>query len=122
MAAKEKKGLGIGLDVLFGANNDEEELDSQLLTLPISKVEPRAEQPREYFDQDALRDLADSIAQFGLIQPVVVRRLDIRSLPESAVGGHPGWLGSGKFLFVSLKRTIGARQSWRWWKIFRGRI
>ncbi len=76
MAAKEKKGLGTGLDVLFGANNDEEELDSQLLTLPISKVEPRAEQPREYFDQDALRDLADSISQFGLIQPVVVRRLD----------------------------------------------
>lgn len=76
MAAKEKKGLGTGLDVLFGANNYEEELDSQLLTLPISKVEPRAEQPREYFDQDALRDLADSISQFGLIQPVVVRRLD----------------------------------------------
>lgn len=41
MAAKEKKGLGTGLDVLFGANNYEEELDSQLLTLPISKVEPR---------------------------------------------------------------------------------
>ena len=76
MAAKEKKGLGTGLDVLFGANNYEEELDSQLLTLPISKVEPRAEQPREYFDQDALRDLADSISQFGLIQPVVVRRLN----------------------------------------------
>ncbi len=76
MAAKEKKGLGTGLDVLFGANNYEEELDSQLLTLPISKVEPRAEQPREYFDQEALRDLADSISQFGLIQPVVVRRLD----------------------------------------------
>ena len=73
--AKEKKGLGIGLDVLFGADNQEED-GSELLTLPISKVEPREEQPREYFDEKALQDLADSIAQYGLIQPIVARKLD----------------------------------------------
>lgn len=73
--AKEKKGLGIGLDVLFGADNLEED-GSELLTLPISKVEPREEQPREYFDEKALQDLADSIAQYGLIQPIVARKLD----------------------------------------------
>lgn len=74
MAVKEKKGLGAGLDVLFGAN-DFDETEGELLTLPISKVEPRKEQPREYFDEQALAELADSIAQYGLIQPITVRKL-----------------------------------------------
>ena len=76
MAAKEKKGLGTGLDVLFATADLEEELDSELSLLPITRVEPRKEQPRERFDQKALEDLADSIAQFGLIQPIVARKLD----------------------------------------------
>ena len=75
MAAKNNKGLGIGLDALFGGN-DFDEAESELLHLPISKVEPRLEQPREYFDEDALQELADSIAQYGLIQPITVRKLD----------------------------------------------
>ena len=73
--AKEKRGLGTGLDVLFAANDFEEE-ESELLNAPLSKVEPRQEQPRERFDEQALQDLADSIAQYGLIQPITVRRLD----------------------------------------------
>ena len=76
MAAKEKKGLGTGLDVLFGANRLDEENESELLTLPISKVEPRKDQPREYFDQQALQELADSISQYGLIQPITARKLN----------------------------------------------
>ena len=75
MAAKNNKGLGIGLDVLFGGS-DFDEAESELLHLPISKVEPRLEQPREYFDEDALQELADSIAQYGLIQPITVRKLN----------------------------------------------
>ena len=75
MAAKEKKGLGTGLGVLFGADDFEED-ESELLNLPISKVEPRLEQPRKSFDEEALRALADSIAQYGLIQPITVRKLD----------------------------------------------
>ena len=76
MAAKDKKGLGIGLDALFAANDMEDEQGSELLTLPISKVEPRKEQPREYFDEQALQDLSESIAQYGVIQPIVARKLD----------------------------------------------
>lgn len=74
MAAREKKGLGTGLGALFGESNFDEN-ESELITLPISKVEPRLEQPREYFDEGALQDLADSIAQYGLIQPITARRL-----------------------------------------------
>lgn len=75
MAVKNNKGLGTGLGVLFGADSFDDD-DSELLNLPISKVEPRAEQPREYFDENALQELADSIAQYGLIQPITVRKLD----------------------------------------------
>ena len=74
MAAREKKGLGTGLGALFGESNFDEN-ESELITLQISKVEPRLEQPREYFDEGALQDLADSIAQYGLIQPITARRL-----------------------------------------------
>ena len=73
--AKEKKGLGMGLDALFAADRLEDE-ESELITLPIAKVEPREEQPRQYFDEQALQDLADSIAQYGMIQPIVARRLE----------------------------------------------
>lgn len=75
MAAKNMKGLGTGLGVLFGGD-DIDDSDSQLLNLPISKVEPRMEQPRQFFDEAALQDLADSISQYGLIQPITVRKLD----------------------------------------------
>ena len=74
MAAKEKRGLGIGLDALFGPEMTDEEGSSEQL-LPLSSIEPRAEQPRGRFDEESLQDLASSIAQHGLIQPILVRRL-----------------------------------------------
>ncbi len=73
MASKDKKALGTGLGVLFGESSPENE---EQITLSVSKIEPRKEQPREYFDEDALQNLADSISQYGMIQPITVRRLD----------------------------------------------
>lgn len=74
--AKEKKGLGTGLDALFAANGlDDEDTAGELLVLPITKVEPRSQQPREYFDEEALQTLAESIEQYGLIQPITVREM-----------------------------------------------
>ena len=91
MAAKEKKGLGLGLDALFAAN-DLEEAEGELLTLPIAKVEPREEQPRKRFDEEALQALADSIAQYGLIQPIVARKLD--SGYYQIIAGERRWRAS----------------------------
>lgn len=73
--AKEKKGLGIGLDALFGTD-ELNESEAELQFLPISKVEPRMEQPRMQFDEETLQELADSISRYGLIQPITARKLD----------------------------------------------
>ena len=72
MAKKKEHGLGMGLGALF---QDEPELTPSD-TLPISRVEPRAGQPRTAFDEPALQELADSIARHGLLQPITVRKLD----------------------------------------------
>lgn len=74
MAAK--KGLGTGLDALFGDNPREEKAPEGVLELPIAKVEPRDNQPRTVFDEEALAELAESIREYGVIQPVTVRKLD----------------------------------------------
>lgn len=73
-----KRGLGAGLDALFADNAPPPAPPSgeEIMKLPISKVEPRAGQPRYSFDADALDELAESIKQYGLIQPITVRRLD----------------------------------------------
>ena len=76
MSEKSKRGLGTGLSALFGEEISEDEFDGDLISLPITKVEPRAEQPRNRFDEEALKELADSISQYGLIQPITVRKLD----------------------------------------------
>ena len=69
------KGLGKGLDALLGDEfTNEPEVKSSLF-LPISQVESCAAQPRKQFDPDALADLADSIRQHGIIQPLTVRKL-----------------------------------------------
>ena len=76
MAKDSKKGLGTGLSALFGDDILVEDESSELIYVPISKVEPRADQPRSIFDEDALQELSDSISQYGLIQPIVVRKLE----------------------------------------------
>lgn len=90
MAEKLKKGLGTGLSALFGEDILDE--DGELLNVPISKVEPRAQQPRTRFDEGKLQELADSIAQYGLIQPITVRKLD--SGYYQIIAGERRWRAS----------------------------
>lgn len=68
-----KKSLGMGLDALFGDNGAE---GGDTHTLRISEIEPNRKQPRQYFDEAAIAELADSIRQHGLIQPIVVRPME----------------------------------------------
>ena len=73
--ASNKKGLGTGLGALLGGDIVSE-AESRQTTLPIAKVEPNRGQPRAYFDEEALAELAESIRQHGMIQPITVRKLE----------------------------------------------
>ena len=74
MSKEKKKRLGTGLDALFGEDLSlEEETEEAVFELPVVKIEPREDQPRRRFDEDALEELAESIRQHGLIQPITVR-------------------------------------------------
>ena len=72
-----KRGLGKGLDTLISAEAVKpmmkEETGQAETLVKITKVEPNREQPRKTFDEDTLQELADSIKQFGLLQPILVQ-------------------------------------------------
>ena len=69
------KGLGRGLGALLGDFSEESLEKSAYQMLPIYKVEPNPDQPRQDFDQEELQALADSIEIHGIIQPLTVREL-----------------------------------------------
>ena len=73
--ASNAKGLGKGLAALLGDNVMDNQEEKTSLYLPISQVESCAGQPRKQFDPDSLADLADSIREHGIIQPLTVRKL-----------------------------------------------
>jgi len=78
-----KRGLGRGLESIFADNFSPIEKAATatakkegVQTLRISEIEPKNDQPRKYFDEEALHALADSISQHGLLQPIIVRPTD----------------------------------------------
>lgn len=91
MATARKTGLGKGLNALFSSNIEDEEvvkensnvnvdelidekIEGKVLNLKINDVEPNREQPRKTFHEDSLEELAESIKQYGLIQPIIVTK------------------------------------------------
>lgn len=73
--AKKLGGLGKGLNAIFIENDSEDNNSS--ITLRISEIEPNRSQPRKDFDEKALSELAESISQHGLLQPLLVRPLTL---------------------------------------------
>ena len=86
--AKKLGGLGKGLNAIFIENDSETE--GGTVTLKISEIEPNRTQPRKEFDEQALSELAESISQHGLLQPLLVRPLTL--------GGYQIVAGIGKLL------------------------
>ena len=86
-------GLGKGLDALFGPVPEEEKVQENdtLKKLKITEVEPNRDQPRKRFDQEALEELAQSIQEYGLIQPIVVTPKDGY---YSIIAGERRWRAS----------------------------
>lgn len=71
--AKPKGGLGRGLDSLFEDIASAGSNSAEITRLPLREIEPDPGQPRKTFEQDALNELADSISENGLLQPIAVR-------------------------------------------------
>ena len=71
-----QKGLGRGLDAIFGTDKVEAQVApmSEMAEIPIGEIVPNPTQPRTSFDEEALGELADSIRQLGVIQPITVKR------------------------------------------------
>ena len=87
MAPVKKKGLGKGIDALIQGNNkssvteiskpeekSEEKTDKGETMLKVNQIEPNRSQPRKDFDEDSLLELADSVKQFGVLQPLLVQK------------------------------------------------
>ncbi len=90
MARAKKGGLGKGLDALF---MDNETVDSGgVVTLRLSEIEPNRDQPRKIFSEEALNELADSIREHGVLQPLLVRPLPGGSY--QLVAGERRWRAS----------------------------
>ena len=72
---KQQKGLGKGLSALFGENIEAKAKPmEEMAEIRLSDIVPNPTQPRTEFDEEALKELADSIKQLGLIQPITVKR------------------------------------------------
>ena len=112
--AAEKSRLGKGLDALF-MDNALDDGDKGETELNISDIEPDRSQPRDYFDDDALAELADSIAQHGVMQPIIVR-----PLPDGGykiVAGERRWRASrlaGKTTIPAIVRNLSELEAMTW--------
>lgn len=77
-----KTGLGKGLDALFASTVEEEKKEEEIKAgekinkLKVIEIEPNREQPRKIFDEEALEELANSIKEYGLLQPIIVTKKD----------------------------------------------
>ena len=99
------KGLGRGIDALFQDLSEIEEVDiknDQVVEIPLSDLRPNPYQPRKSFDETSLQELANSIEQSGVFQPIIVRK--------SAVKGYELIAGERRFRASKLagKETIPA--------------
>lgn len=92
---KSQKGLGRGLDAIFGSEPVDVKLKpmSQMTEIEIADIIPNPTQPRKQFDEEALDELADSIRQLGVIQPVTVKKT-----------------ADGKYILISGERRWRAAQ------------
>lgn len=100
MGIKKNRGLGKGLEAIFMENSMQE--DNERTELKISEVEPNKAQARKEFNEDALAELAESISEHGVLQPILVRPMPTGGY--QIVAGERRWRASR----IAGKTTIPA--------------
>ena len=88
-----QKGLGRGLDAIFGTEKVAVKTTpmTQMTEIAISQIIPNPTQPRTQFDEEALKELSDSIKQLGIIQPITVKKQDEKYI---IISGERRWRAS----------------------------
>ena len=121
MTAK-RGGLGKGLDSLIKENKTakhtapvkKEVVNAGPIMMKINDVEPNRDQPRKHFEEDALLELADSIKQFGILQPLIVQK---RNDYYEIIAGERRWRAAKqagvKEVPVIIKAGRGSRSSFK---------
>ena len=106
--SKSKKGLGRGLSALFGDQNNTEKTpkNQAILRVPLDNIKRNEFQPRINFDETKLNELATSIKQNGIIQPIAVRPIKGSSEPYQIVAGERRWLAAQKAGLHEIPVTI----------------
>ena len=101
----QRKALGRGLSALLGTPTPETEVDSEKLReIDIDRIVPNTQQPRKYFNEEALNELADSIRAHGLIQPIIVQ-----PLPDNLfqlIAGERRWRAAQKAGLMKLPAVV----------------
>ena len=87
-----KKGLGRGLSSLIG----ETVVENKKNNLKLSEIVPNKYQPRKNFDEENLNDLANSIKERGVIQPIIVRKSNTKNFKYEIIAGERRWLAAQK--------------------------
>ena len=94
---KERRGLGKGLEALIPSVPATEARESGITEIPVSAISPNPRQPRHKQDPEALRELADSIREHGLLQPLIVTQAE-DSLPGASryqlIAGERRWMAA----------------------------
>ena len=105
---KSKKGLGRGLSALFGDQNNNEKTpkNQAILRVPLDNIKRNEFQPRINFDETKLNELASSIKQNGIIQPIAVRQMKGSSESYQIVAGERRWLAAQKAGLHEIPVTI----------------
>lgn len=106
-----RSGLGRGLSALIPPSAaGDEDAASVLVEIPVSRIRPNPHQPRVHFDEESLGELAASIAQIGVLQPILVRPLD-QPLDESGVAyeliaGERRWRAAGRAGLATIPAVV----------------
>ena len=97
---KKYPALGRGLDALISTKEVHTDGSSTINEIELDKISPNPNQPRRDFDPESLRELADSIAEIGIVQPITLRKMEdvsdyrrrtaLESFQTSRPAHHPG--------------------------------
>ena len=91
---KKYNALGRGLDALISTEDVRTQGSSTINEIPIEQIEPNADQPRSLFNEEALQELANSIHEIGIIQPITLRQISVNRF--QIIAGERRWRASKK--------------------------